>query len=71
MAFDGDFREQFNDKLHGGNGCWQALSDLYREKYSSPHLRLIQARKYTTNIALLRTSPYHWRYLLFALSPLP
>ena len=51
---------------------WQALSDLYRKKYGSPHLHTAASGKheYTTNIALLCiTLPL--RYLLFALSPLP
>ena len=28
LAFDGDFWEQFNDKLHGGNGSLASLNDL-------------------------------------------
>ncbi|XPE58477.1 hypothetical protein ACNKHQ_02070 [Shigella flexneri] len=28
LAFDGDFREQFNDKLHGGNGSLADLTGL-------------------------------------------
>jgi len=28
LAFDGDFREQFNDKLHGGNGSLASLKRL-------------------------------------------
>jgi hypothetical protein len=40
LAFDGDFREQFNDKLHGGKGSLASPVGLLGKKYSSPHLRL-------------------------------
>jgi hypothetical protein len=31
LAFDGDFREQFNDKLHGGNGSLVSPTGLEME----------------------------------------
>jgi hypothetical protein len=35
LAFDGDFREQFNDKLHGGNGSLANPIGFVDKKYSS------------------------------------
>ncbi len=72
LAFDGDFGNNLMINFMAAMVRWQALSDLYREKYSSPHLRLRSRRG---SIPLTSLCCAHHltiaRYLLFALSPLP